>query len=65
MTKKKEEKYFKYAFPDVEKDIKLRLKTNIYNVSPKYWMDSSGMKFDNEGKNAITASPTYFKTNPS
>ena len=51
MTKEEEKRYFKYKFPDVEKDINFRLKTNIYNVSPKYWMDSSGMKFDNEGKN--------------
>ena len=36
MTKKKEKRYFKYTFPDVEKDIKLRLKTNIYNISPKF-----------------------------
>lgn len=39
-----------YTYPESREIIKMRLRTNFNTVNPKYWVDSSGMKFDYDQK---------------
>jgi len=49
-TKEEHKEIIDYEYPETNETIKMRLKTNFNTVNPKYWVDSSGMKFDNEQK---------------
>lgn len=49
-TTKVHKEIIDYEYPETHETIKMRLKTSFNTVNPKYWVDSSGMKFDNEQK---------------